>query len=288
MIALRVIPRGYREVEIEFFTSELEAGEELVEQIAQVVPVGPTRFIRRPTLIETETLDDDLYRITARCAVAVGREWLAEEFLPALLKERAAEGLLVHGPIITYVDEQASHSFARAMGRRDGPTDAAPLAAATLVVDVAVPPRDHEAAAAIRQAMIAKANASCRPVRNGSAIRCGKKLRPLSAAICCVRQVREHVRRDEVRDRVVAEERGEEHGDGRQVADLRGGRGGDAVGLEAGAERVGEGRRQADDHQREEDPDREHLGRVLEGLVHAAARAAILRRQAVHHAGAVG
>jgi moderate conductance mechanosensitive channel len=115
--ALRVIPRGYREVEIEFFTSELEAGKQLVEQIARVVPVGPTRFIRRPTLAETEKLDEDLYRITARCAVTAGREWLVQEFLPSLLKERAGEGLLVHGPIITYVDEQASHSFARAMGR---------------------------------------------------------------------------------------------------------------------------------------------------------------------------
>jgi small conductance mechanosensitive channel len=115
--ALRVIPRGYREVEIEFFTTELEAGKQLVEQIAQVVPVGPTRFIRRPTLAETETLDEHLYRITARCAVTAGREWLVQELLPSLLKERAAEGLLVHGPIITYVDEQASHSFARAMGR---------------------------------------------------------------------------------------------------------------------------------------------------------------------------
>jgi len=115
--ALRVIPRGYREVEIEFFTTELEAGKELVEKIAQVVPVGPTRFIRRPTLSETETLDEHLYRITARCAVTAGREWLVQELLPSLLKERAAEGLLVHGPIITYVDEQASHSFARAMGR---------------------------------------------------------------------------------------------------------------------------------------------------------------------------
>jgi Mechanosensitive ion channel len=115
--ALRVIPRGYREIEIEFFTSELEAGRALVEQIARIVPAGPTHFIRRPSLLDSETLDDDLYRITARCAVAVGREWLADDFLPALLRERAAEGLLVHGPIVTYIDEQAAHSFARALGR---------------------------------------------------------------------------------------------------------------------------------------------------------------------------
>jgi small-conductance mechanosensitive channel len=116
--ALRVIPRGYRQVEVEFFTSALEPGRELVEQIAQIVPAGATRFVRRPELVDTETLDDDLYRITAHCAVAVGREWLAQDLLPSLIKERAADGLLVHGPIITFIDEQAAQSFARALMTR--------------------------------------------------------------------------------------------------------------------------------------------------------------------------
>ena len=124
--ALRVIPRGYREVEIEFFTSELEPGRALVEQIALIVPFGTTRFVRRPALIGSETLDDDLHSITARCAVTVGREWLANDFLPTLIKERAAEGLLVHGPIITFVDERALHSFERAIATgRHTPADTA-------------------------------------------------------------------------------------------------------------------------------------------------------------------
>jgi hypothetical protein len=124
VMALRVIPRGYREVEIEFFTSELAAGQRLVEQIARIVPIGPTRFLRRPSLTESETLDDDLHRITAHCAVAVGREWLAEDFLPALIKERAAPDLLLVGPIVTYVDDQALQSFTRAMatGRKRKPS----------------------------------------------------------------------------------------------------------------------------------------------------------------------
>ena len=129
VVALRVIPRGYREVEIEFFTSELEPGRALVEQIARIVPVGPTRFLRRPALTESETLDDDLYRITAHCAVAVGREWLAEDFLPALIRERAAPDLLLIGPIITYIDDQALQSFTRAMatGRKHRPAGIRPL-----------------------------------------------------------------------------------------------------------------------------------------------------------------
>jgi Mechanosensitive ion channel len=114
VMALRVIPRGYREVEIEFFTSDLERGRELVAEIGRIVPVGLTRFVRRPELIDSETLDEGLHGITVRCAVAVGREWLADDFLPAVLKERAAEGLLVHGPIVTFVDETAARSYARA------------------------------------------------------------------------------------------------------------------------------------------------------------------------------
>ncbi len=118
VVALRVIPRGYRDVEVEFFTSELEAGEALVEQIAEIVPSGMTRFVQRPELIDSERLDDHLFRISAHCAVAVGREWLVDDFLPELIKERAPEGLLLHGPIITYVDDKALRSFSRAITRR--------------------------------------------------------------------------------------------------------------------------------------------------------------------------
>jgi len=117
VVTLRVIPRGYRKVEVEFFASELQKGRELVEQIAPIVPVGSTRFLRRPEIVETESLASDLYRITACCAVAAGREWLAEDFLPTLMKEHADEGLLAHGPVVTFVDEHAAETFARAVGR---------------------------------------------------------------------------------------------------------------------------------------------------------------------------
>jgi hypothetical protein len=113
--ALRVIPRGYRQVEFEFFTSELEAGRELVAQLARIVPGGTTRFVRRPEVVDTERLDEHLFRITGHCAVAVGREWLAEDLLPSLIRQRADPGLLVHGPIITFSDEQAVRSFSRAI-----------------------------------------------------------------------------------------------------------------------------------------------------------------------------
>ena len=74
-------------------------------------------------------------------------------------------------------------------------------------------------AAAIRQAMIANANASCSPARNGAEIRCGKNDWPMSAARLCAEQRRQRVRAEQVLDRVVAEERREQDRDGRQVRD---------------------------------------------------------------------
>jgi small-conductance mechanosensitive channel len=117
VVALRVFPRGYHEVEVDLFTTALGPGRELVEEVARIVPFGPTRFVHRPVVADTERLDDDLYRITARCAVSVGREWLAEDLLPTLIKERAGQGLLTHGPIVTLIDEQARQTFARALSR---------------------------------------------------------------------------------------------------------------------------------------------------------------------------
>jgi len=55
-----------------------------------------------------------LVLIRLRASVVAGREWLVHGFLSGLLKERADEGLIVHGPVVLTVDEQAARSFARA------------------------------------------------------------------------------------------------------------------------------------------------------------------------------
>jgi small-conductance mechanosensitive channel len=127
--AVRVVPRGYREYEAELYATDPERVGELVERVARIVPAGPTHFVRRPILEELEELDDDLYRIRLRTAVAAGREWLAEEFLPSLICERADDGLVLHGPIVTAVDDHATRRFARAAwtgSRRESPLASSP------------------------------------------------------------------------------------------------------------------------------------------------------------------
>jgi hypothetical protein len=80
------------------------------------------QFVRRPRVLDAERLDDDLVRIRARCATAAGREWLAQSFLPDVLKERAEDGLIVHGPVVTEVDvsNEPSKYYARFYGSRAG------------------------------------------------------------------------------------------------------------------------------------------------------------------------
>lgn len=122
--AVRVLPRGVKELAIELFVSDREAGETLAADVARIVPEGPTTLVRRPWVDAVEELTEELTRISLRATVTPGREWLVEGFLCDLLKERAEEGLIVHGPVTFAVDERAERSFARASAatrRRSAP-----------------------------------------------------------------------------------------------------------------------------------------------------------------------
>ena len=112
--AVKVLPRGVKELAIELFVSDRERGEEMIASLAPLLPEGPTTFVRRPWVDTVEELSPSLVRIALRATTAPGREWLADSFFSDLLKEQADPGLIVHGPIVLAVDENASRSFARA------------------------------------------------------------------------------------------------------------------------------------------------------------------------------
>jgi hypothetical protein len=112
--AVRVLPTGVKELAIELFVHNRELGERLVFGLQSILPEGPTTFVKRPWIDEVEELSETLVRIRMRSTVAPGREWLVEGFVSDLMKERAEPGLIVHGPVVLAVDEQAAQSFARA------------------------------------------------------------------------------------------------------------------------------------------------------------------------------
>ncbi len=118
--AVRVLPRGVKELAIELFVSARDEGERLVREVSSILPVGPTTFARGPWVEQVDELSDSLTRIRIRTTVAPGREWLVEGFYSDLLKEQAGESLIVHGPVVLAVDERATRSFARASGATRG------------------------------------------------------------------------------------------------------------------------------------------------------------------------
>jgi moderate conductance mechanosensitive channel len=127
--AARVLPRGVKELAIEIFVSKREEGERVVEDIARILPEGPTTFIRRPWISHVDELSPVLTRIRVTTTVTPGREWLAESFFTDLLKQRAPDGLIVHGPVALAVDERATRSFARASATTRRSFDRAPARA---------------------------------------------------------------------------------------------------------------------------------------------------------------
>ena len=112
--AVRVLPGGLKEFDVELVASNREAAEVLIEHVSSILPVGPTTFVQRPVIHEIDELAPGLVRLRMRAAVAPGREWLVHGFYTDLLKERADKHLIVHGPIVLTVDERAARSFARA------------------------------------------------------------------------------------------------------------------------------------------------------------------------------
>jgi small conductance mechanosensitive channel len=112
--AVRVLPGGVKEFDVELVASNREAAELLIQDVGAVLPEGPTTFVRRPSIHAIDELSPGLVRLRVRAAVAPGREWLVHGFYPDLLKERAEKNLIVHGPVVLTVDEGATRSFARA------------------------------------------------------------------------------------------------------------------------------------------------------------------------------
>jgi moderate conductance mechanosensitive channel len=112
--AVRVLPRGVKELAVELYVSERERAEQLLLSVAAMLPEGPTTLVRRPWIEHVEELSESLVRIAVRATTAPGREWLVDSFYRDLLRERAEPGLIVHGPVVLAVDERAARSFARA------------------------------------------------------------------------------------------------------------------------------------------------------------------------------
>jgi moderate conductance mechanosensitive channel len=121
--SVRVLPSGVKELQLEVFVTDRERGIEMVESVVGILPEGPTTFIRRPQIERVDELSETLVRIAARAAVAPGREWLVDGFFADLIRERAEQGLIAHGPVTLSVDESAVRSYSRASAATRRPSE---------------------------------------------------------------------------------------------------------------------------------------------------------------------
>jgi small-conductance mechanosensitive channel len=121
--SVRVLPGGVKELQLEVFVTDRERGVEMIESVVGILPEGPTTFIRRPQIDRVDELSETLVRISARAAVAPGREWLVDGFFADLIRERAEHGVIAHGPVTLSVDESAARSYSRASAATRGPSE---------------------------------------------------------------------------------------------------------------------------------------------------------------------
>lgn len=112
--AVKVLPSGVRDLSLDLVVADRERAEALVHAVTLLMPEGPTTFVKRPWVARSEELTEGLWRLAIRATVARGSEWLAESYFSDVLKERAPDELIVHGPVSVAADERATRTFARA------------------------------------------------------------------------------------------------------------------------------------------------------------------------------
>src|SRR5213080_360342 len=74
--AVRVLPGGVKELDVELVASDRHAAERLVFDVGTLLPEGPTTFVQRPEIHQIDELTPGLVRLRLRTAVVPGREWL--------------------------------------------------------------------------------------------------------------------------------------------------------------------------------------------------------------------
>ncbi len=113
--AVRVSPYGTRRIALDIFVNDLSKGRSLVKGVLADMPIGPTMINKKMSISEEEKLGS-VWRITVVGHTTIGREWLIEDFLvKAINKADSKSNIIVHGPIVHYVEKEAEKRFAKSV-----------------------------------------------------------------------------------------------------------------------------------------------------------------------------
>jgi len=114
---VRVTSAASHPVAVETFVNDPERGRKIIEDAIKIIPSTPTTIPQPLTISEVKKIDDNLWRITAVCAVAPFREWIIDDFAVEVIQKTdklsGKEPAIVHGPIVFYEDATAEKRYQR-------------------------------------------------------------------------------------------------------------------------------------------------------------------------------
>jgi hypothetical protein len=115
---VRIAQKGVWSMAIEMFVNDPEGAEELIEDVNDLLPIGPSLVATRLGIMASTQRTKDLWHITAVAETAPGREWLIRETAIDLLKrldEKSDDPVLMADPVARYADNETERQFARAV-----------------------------------------------------------------------------------------------------------------------------------------------------------------------------
>lgn len=115
---VRIAQKGVWTMAVELFVTDPEKAEDLIEDVNDLLPTGPSLVVSPLRVMTTDKRSDKLWHITAVGETAPGREWLMERTALDLLKkldEKSKKPVLVTDPIARFADNDTERQFARAV-----------------------------------------------------------------------------------------------------------------------------------------------------------------------------
>jgi hypothetical protein len=115
---VRIAQKGVWSMAIEMFVNDPEGAEDLIDDVNDLLPIGPSLIATRLGIMASTQRSKDLWHITAIAETAPGREWLIRETAIDLLKrldEKSRKPVLMADPVARYADNDTERQFARAV-----------------------------------------------------------------------------------------------------------------------------------------------------------------------------
>ncbi|NCU37563.1 mechanosensitive ion channel family protein [Candidatus Saccharibacteria bacterium] len=117
---VHVTPRGVRNMAVDIFVRDKEAGEKAIKKIIAAIPKGKTMLVSPLRIVQTEEWGENRWRITVIGQTAPGREWLIEKFFVEAVIDlddgkTGTDKLIALPPMPRFADEMADKHFKRAV-----------------------------------------------------------------------------------------------------------------------------------------------------------------------------